>query len=61
MIRYIDSNFAELKIDQKFIRDYVFMLVRATISHLSKLESIIVLSICKAKYVAICEIRKKAV
>lgn len=61
MIRYTDSKFAELKTDQKFIRDYVFMLVRATISHLSKLESITVLSICKIKYVAIYKIRKKAV
>lgn len=37
IIRYIDSNFAELKIGWKSIRSYIFILVGVVISHLSKL------------------------
>lgn len=61
MIGYTESDFARLKPDQKSTRSYIFMLAGAAISHLSKLELIIVLSICKAKYVAMCEKGKEAV
>lgn len=37
VIRYIDSDFAESKIDQKSTKDYIFMVIRAVISHSSKL------------------------
>lgn len=37
VIRYTDSDFARLKTNQKLIGGYVFMLIRADISHSSKL------------------------
>lgn len=61
VIGYIDSDFARSKIDQESTGRYVFILVRAVISHLSKLQLIVGLSICEIKYVAICEAGKKAV
>lgn len=37
VINYKDSNFARSKPDQKLTEDYVFILTKAIISHLSKL------------------------
>ena len=37
------------------------MLEGAAISHLFKLQSIVALSTCEAKYIAICEARKEVV
>lgn len=61
MIGYTDSDFAGSKTNRKSIRGYVFMFVEAAISHSSKLQSIVALSTCKAKYVVMCEVRKEAI
>lgn len=37
------------------------MLARVAISHLSKLQSIVILSTCKAEYVAMCEAKKETI
>ena len=37
VIGYTNSNFAKLKIDQKLIENYDFMLAKAIINYLSKL------------------------
>ncbi len=60
-IGYTDSDFARSKPDRKSTGGYVFNLARVAICHLSKLQSIIALSICKAEYVAMCEAGKEAV
>ena len=39
IVEYIDFNFAGSKKDKKFIRSYVFVLAKAAISHLFKLQS----------------------
>lgn len=59
IIEYTDFNLARLKHNWKWTEGYIFMFVWAVISHQSKLQSILALSICKTKYVAIYEERKK--
>ena len=54
IVRYVNSNFAWSKTDYKSTEDYIFMLLGAAISHLSKLQSTVVLSSCEIDYVAIC-------
>ena len=61
VVVYTNSNFAGSKTDSKSFGGYIFMLARAAISHLSKLLSIDTLSICEAKYIAMCEEGKQAV
>lgn len=61
MIRYTDSDFMGSKIGQKSTKSYIFMLVEAAISHLSKLQSIIALSTCDGEYVTMCEAGKEVV
>lgn len=61
VVRQTDFIFARLKTDKKSTRGYTFILVRATISHLLKLQSIIALSICEVEYIATYKARKKAV
>ena len=61
VVEYTDSNFAGSKTDRKSTWSYVFMLAGAVISYLSKLQSIVILSTCKAEYVSMCEARKEAV
>ena len=61
VVGYIDSNFAGSKTDPKSTGGYVLMLAGATISHLSKLQSIIALSTYETEYVAICKARKETV
>lgn len=61
MIGYIDSDFTELKTDQKSTRSYIFIFAEAVISHLSKLQLIVALSTCEAKYVTIYEAGKEAI
>ena len=56
-----NSDFAGSKTDHKSTGRYVFMLARAAISHSSKLQLIVVLSTCKAEYIAICEAGKEAI
>ncbi len=56
---YTDFDFAGSKPDQKSTGGYFFMLARAAISHSSKLQSIVALSIYKAKYFAMCEVEKR--
>ena len=58
---YTDSDFTGIKMSCKFISDYVFNLADAAISHSFKLQVIVALSTCKAKYIAICEAGKEAV
>ena len=61
VIGYTDFDFGKSKTDQKSTGGYVFILAKAAISHLSKLQSIVALSTCEAEYVAICKARKEAV
>ena len=61
VIGHTDSDFAGSKTDQKSTEDYVFMLAGAAISHPSKLQLIVALSIYEAEYVAMCKERKEAV
>ena len=61
VVDYIDADFADIKIERKFTSDYVFMLAEAAISHLFKLQSIIALFTCEAKYIAMCEADKKII
>ncbi len=60
VIGYTDSDFAGSKPDRKSTEGYIFMLPEAAISHSSKLQLIVALSICEAEYVVICEAEKEA-
>ena len=44
IVKYIDFECAWSKIDRKLTRDYIFMLAGVVISHLFKIQSIVVLS-----------------
>lgn len=61
VIKYIDSDIARSKTDQKSTEGYVFILTRATIHHLSKFKLIVALSTCETEYVAMCEVGKEAI
>ena len=61
VVRYIDFDFVDNKTNRKSIEDYVFKLANVAISHCFKLQIIVALSTCEAKYVVICEIDKKIV
>ena len=61
VIGYTNSDFAKSKPDRKLTGGYVFMLAKAAISHLSKLQLIVALSTYEAEYVAMCEVGKEAV
>ena len=61
MIGYIDSDFAGLKPNWKLTGGYVFIFAGVAISHLFKLQLIVVLSTCEAEYVAIYEAGKEVV
>lgn len=59
MIGYMNSDFKGSETDKKLIEVYVFMLAKDVISHLLKLQLIIILFTCKAEYIAIYEGEKK--
>ena len=61
VVGYTNSDFARLKIDQKSIGGYVFLLAGAIISHSSKFQSIVILSNCEIEYIAMCKAEKKVV
>lgn len=61
VIGYIDSDFARSKTDQKSTKSYLFILIKAEISHSFELQLIIALSTHKIEYIAIYEVIKKAV
>ena len=61
VVRYIDFDFVDNKTNRKSIEDYVFKLANVAISHCFKLQIIVALSTCEAKYVVMCEIDKKIV
>ena len=61
VIRYTDSDFARSKTDRKLIGGYVFILVRAAISHFSKLLSIVILLTYEVEYIAIYKVGKEAI
>lgn len=61
IMRYINSYFARLKTNRKLTEGYVFILVRAAISHLSKLLLIVILSTCKVEYIIMYKVYKEAV
>ncbi len=61
LVGYKDSDFAGSKTYQKLTRRYVFILAECAINHSSKLQSIIVLLIYEAEYIAICKAKKKVV
>ena len=61
VVRYIDFDFVDSKTNRKSIEDYVFKLTDVAISHCFKLQIIVALSTCEAKYVVMCEIDKKIV
>lgn len=61
VIGYIDFDFAGSKTNWKLTRGYVFILVGAAISYLSKLQLIIILSIYEAGKIAICKARKETI
>lgn len=61
MIRYTNSDITKLKTDWKLIEDYVFILIEAIISYLSKLKSIVILLTYEVEYIIIYKIEKKIV
>lgn len=61
VVEYIDFDFVDAKFDRKSIEDYTFLLARAAINYLFKLQIIVALFTCEVEYVAICEIDKKIV
>lgn len=61
VVKYKDSNFAGLKTDQKLTRDYVFIIAKVAINHLSKLILIFALLTYNIKYITIYTVKKKAV
>lgn len=61
VIGYTDFNFVGSKSNWKSTGGYVFMLVGVAICHSSKLQWIVALYTCEAKYIAMCEEEKKAV
>lgn len=60
VVGYTHSNFVGSITNRKSTKGYVFILARAAISHLSKLQSVVALSSWEAEYVAIYEARKEA-
>lgn len=60
-IGYINFDFAGSKLNQKADERYIFMLVGGAISHSSKFQLIIALSINEVKFLAICKEEKQAV
>ncbi len=61
MIDYSDSDFAELKNKRHSIDKYVFMLVDETISHSSKQQQTIALSLCKIEYMILSKTTKEVI
>lgn len=58
---YMNSNFADSKLDWKLIKGYILILISIVISYLSNFYSIIILLGYKAKYVIIDKISTKVV
>ena len=58
---YSNSDFADTVNDCKSTRRFVFMLAEGSILHQAKQQSIIALSSCEAKYIALCEAGKETI
>lgn len=61
IIGYSDSDYTGTKDRRQSTRAYVFMLVGASISHRSKLQSTVVMSTCEAKCMAMTKTAKEAI
>ena len=61
LIGYSNSDFTDTVDGCKSTEAFVFMLAGNSISHQTKQQSIVVLSSCKAEYIALCEADKKAI
>ena len=60
LVGYTDFDYARLINGQKSTGGYIFMLFGRPLSHLSKVQSIVVLLSCKAEYIATTKAGKKA-
>ena len=59
LIGFSDTNYGSLKKDRKSTSDLLFSLSRGLINWNSKKQSVIMLSSCEAKYIALNEANKK--
>ena len=59
LIGFVGTNYGSIKKDRKSTSDWLFSLSRGIISWSSKKQSVIVLSSCEAKYIALNEAGKK--
>ena len=61
LIKYTDSNWAELADERKSTAAYVFYFVDDSISHCTKQQSTVALSTIEAEYMTLSKIEKKAI
>ena len=59
LIRYTNADFVKVIDDCKLTGDYIFMLVRECISHQTKHQIVIALSLCESEYMTISEAGKE--
>ena len=60
VIKYSDADFTRAVDNRKSIRDFTFMLTGECISHQSKWQSVVALSMCESEYMTMLEADKKA-
>jgi hypothetical protein len=60
-VSYSDSDFAGLKDKRHSIDEYVFMLVDEVISHSSKQQQTIALSLCEIEYMTLLKTAKETI
>lgn len=58
MIEYINFKFIKSKPNKKLTRSYIFLFIKPLINQIFKFLLIIILSINKIKYIAICQAKK---